>query len=173
MIAIVGPPLVSYTSVHENVPSQATSWYDAALVALWIAGITTGVDPIVLAAQCAHETGWGNFGGAVTPDMGNTCGLKNQLGRGDAKADHATFPMKNGFPITGAFAHAHHLMLYSGFPVPDNTPDPRAMWVGPGTVHFGSARYVEELSGKWAPSKDYGKMVVLKYIQLLGRSPNL
>lgn len=171
MIPVVGPPSAAYPVVDGNVPARATGWYRAAVVALWTAGVSTGVDPVVLAAQCAHETGWGNFGGAITPDMGNTCGLKVRDAKGDTKADHATFPMRDGFPMVGALAHAHHLLLYSGFPVPEDTPDPRAVWVGPGTSGFGSARFVESLGGKWAPAADYGKRVA-ELVRLLRGQAN-
>lgn len=131
-----------------------------AATALWEAGTHTGVDPVVLVAQCAHETGWGNFGGAVTPEHGNTCGLKRRDATGDTPDDHARFAIDPyGFPRVGALAHAHHLMLYCGFPVPLWTPDPRAVWIKPGGTSFGSVRYVEDLGGRWAPSPDYGLRV--------------
>lgn len=141
------------------------------MVALWDVGIMTGVDPVVLIAQCGHETGWGNFGGAVTPDMGNTCGLKVRNATGDRREDHASFPIdEGGYPYVGALAHAHHLRLYAGFPIDlEGTPDPRAVWIREGTPAFGSARTVEALGGKWAPSPNYGNAVAGQVARLIVR----
>lgn len=164
MIAIMNIPSISFATMFDHIPVRASAWYRKAVVALWDAGVTTGVDPVVLAGQCAHETGWGNFGGAVTPDMGNTCGLKIRNPKGDRKEDHANFGLDpNGYPMKGARAHADHLRLYSGFPVDLHaTPDPRAVYVKPGTVNFGSAFYVSQLGSLWAPSLTYGVEVEKK-----------
>lgn len=168
MIPIIGGPSADYVTVRANLPTVVTPWFRRALVALADAARETGVDPLVLIAQCGHETGWGRFGGAVTPEMGNTCGLKVRNPQGDRREDHATFPMRYGYPFLGALAHAHHLRLYAGFPVPEDTPDPRAVWLAPGSAGFGSATFVEELGGKWAPSPDYGYAVADKVRILRG-----
>lgn len=170
MIPIANGPSVSLATLQSNTPVRASDWFRRALVALWDAGIADGIDPAVLAGQCAHETGWGNFGGAVTPDMGNTCGLKIRNPKGDRKEDHASFPMVNGYPIAGAMAHADHLRLYAGLPVdPRVTDDPRALYVQPGSKGFGAARYVIDLGGLWAPAKSYGVSVESKIEELRGR----
>lgn len=161
MIPIIAAPSAPYATVRANamlVP--CADWYTRALVALWDAGLQTGVDPVVLAAQCALETGWGRFGGSVTEKYGNTCGMKNVDATGDTSADLAHFAIGvGGYPWLGALAHAHHLRLYAGLPVPPDSPDPRAPFVGPGSTRFGTALYVEDLGGKWAPSTDYGTRV--------------
>lgn len=164
-------PSVPFATLYKNAPARATTWFRLALVALWDAGIAAGVDPAVLAGQCAHETGWGHFGGAVTPEMGNTCGLKIRSPQGDRKEDHASFGLDtDGYPMIGARAHAHHLRLYAGFPVNlATTPDPRAIWIKPGSANFGRAFYVQDLGGLWAPSKDYGLNVEERIEQLRGR----
>lgn len=161
MVYIISHPTVPFEVIRSNVPESASPWYLRAIVALWDMGVLTSVDPVVLAAQCAHETAWGNFGGAVTEDMGNTCGLKVRNTTGDRREDHASFPIDDhGYPYVGALAHAHHLRLYAGLPIDlEGTPDPRAVWIRPGTSNFGSARTVEALGGKWAPSKSYGEAV--------------
>lgn len=173
MIPIINGPSVPFVTLVANTPARASSWFRLALVSLWDAGLISGVDPAVLAGQCAHETGWGNFGGAVTPDMGNTCGLKIRNPKGDRKEDHANFGLDpHGYPLVGAIAHSDHLRLYAGFPVdPRMTPDPRAVYIQPGTPNFGKARYVRELGGLWAPSKTYGEMVEEKIEILRGRMP--
>ncbi|MBC7340875.1 MAG: glucosaminidase domain-containing protein [Clostridia bacterium] len=121
--------------------------------------IASPVRPEVAYAQAAKETGFGKFGGAVTPDMHNPCGLKVTKPKGDAREDHARFPDW----LTGVKAHRDHLALYAGAPgYPlKNTPDPR---------HFerikGTATTVEALGGKdkWAPNPDYGKSIVRDYL---------
>lgn len=157
-------PSLPYALVLNAGERLGSPWYRRAAVALWDAGLVTGVDPAVLAAQCALETNWGKFGGVVTEAFGNTCGLKIRDATGDTPADHARFAMdRNGYPRVGALAHAHHLRLYAGFPVPDDSPDPRALWVGPGTGSFGMADYVEDLGGRWAPAVGYGDRVADLY----------
>lgn len=147
---------------------QHTDWYRKAVIGLYDAGLKTGVDPTVLVAQCGHETGYGRFGGAVTPEHGNTCGLKIRSPRGDAPEDHARFPVDQwGIPWAGALAHAHHLRLYCGMPVPEDTPDPRAVWIGPGTRNFGSVGAVERLGTRWAPASDYGIKVAAVYRKII------
>lgn len=116
-----------------------------------------------MVAQCALETGWGHFGGAIDGSWNNTCGLKVRNPAGDRPEDHARFPDL----ATGALAHAHHLSLYAGRDVPADTPDPRAVWLRPGTSGFGSARTVEGLGGKWAPDPHYGEKVAAIYRRLI------
>ncbi len=161
MIPIIAAPSLPYARLLAGAEyNDASVWYEQALRALWDAGCDTGVDPTVLAAQCALETNWGRFGGAVTPEFNNTCGLKTLNATGDRPEDHQRFPADPyGRPWLGALAQAHHLRLYCGFPVPSDTPDPRARYVGPGNPNFGRVIYVEELGGKWAPAADYGQRV--------------
>lgn len=174
MIPIMNAPSTSFITMKTQATiMQADPWYLRALVAVWDVGIMCGVDPVVMAGQCAHETGWGHFGGAVTPDMGNLAGIKIRNARGDTREDHASFPMTGpffeGYPIVGALAQAHHLRLYAGFPVDlDTTPDPRAVWIKPGTKNFGKANYVEDLGGLWAPSLRYGEFVKTTIMRLRG-----
>ena len=171
MIPIMNGPSVPWAILAANTPARASVWFRKALVALWDAGIATGVDPAVLAGQCAHETGWGLFGGAVTADMGNTCGLKIRSPKADRKEDHATFGNdRHGYPTKGARAHADHLRLYAGFPVDlSTTHDPRAVFIQPGTPNFGRARFVAHLGGLWAPALDYGMAVESKINILRGQ----
>lgn len=171
MIPIANGPSVPLATLQANTPTRASAWFRRAVVALWDAGLIAGIDPAVLAGQCAHETGWGNFGGAVTPDMGNTCGLKIRNPKGDRKEDHANFGLSpDGYPLRGAMAHADHLRLYAGLPVdPSATDDPRAHLIQPGMPLFGRARFVVDLGGLWAPSKTYGVAVEGKIDELRGK----
>jgi hypothetical protein len=170
MIPIIASPSAPYATVRTNAQAvPCADWYLRALVALWDAGLATGVDPVVLAAQCAHETGWGRFGGAVTPAYGNTAGMKTRAATGDTAADLAQFAVdRDGYPRLGALAQAHHLRLYCGFPAPPDSPDERAVYTGPGTALYGSAGYVEDLGGKWAPAADYGLRIAAIVQRLRG-----
>lgn len=131
---------------------------------MWTAGLETGVDPVVLVAQCAVETGWGRFGGVITAEWNNTCGLKTAAG-GDDKdpGAHARFADLR----TGAQAHACHLLAYASVgPLPAWNPDPRSH-----LVERGSAQTVQEL-GAWAPSNpDYGADIAAVVHRLRGDHP--
>lgn len=123
--------------------------------ALYVAATRYQIDPYVLIGQSAHETGFGTFGRAVTPEHHNTCGLKiaYPVGPDDNPEDHARFDSWE----RGATAHAQHLYAYmnKALPVGEVLIDPRWGWVyGKHTVKF-----VEELGGKWAPATTYGMSV--------------
>ena len=137
---------------------------------LWDAAIANGIDPCVLIAQAMKETGYFNFKGVIRPNFCNTCGLKTTKGGGDLEPGaHMRFE----YWEDGIMAHSDHLALYAGSP---NTPkyspecashqnnqykkngttkDPRHF-----TYLYGKCKNVEELSGNWAPGKDYGQEVV-------------
>lgn len=120
--------------------------------ALWAAAMKHGINPVVLIAQSAHETGWGNYRGVVDASFHNTCGLKKSEGGGDSDPDaHARFPDW----ATGARAHAQHLYRYTGGVVaPEDIVDPRYGKIGPPFI-----TRVTELGGRWAPASDYGAKV--------------
>jgi N-acetylmuramoyl-L-alanine amidase len=124
-----------------------------------------GVRPEVAYAQAAKETAFGRFGGVIPgPQWHNWCGLKTTQGGGNYDVNaHAKFPDD----LTGVRAHLDHLALYAGapgYPLP-GTPDPR---------HFpyiaGTAKTVEDLSGKWA-GIGYGESIVKDYLTGLLATP--
>lgn len=165
---VLGQPSATRVQVGNAVRAlspQVAPWFFLATEALWVAGVKTGIDPVALIAQCAHETGWGAFGRAVTASHGNTAGIKvRDVPPGSADNDpniHARFATDptTGTPWVGALAHAHHLGLYAGRVPPLDTPDPRAVWVWVGKPGFGTVRYVRDLGGKWAPALDYGQRI--------------
>jgi hypothetical protein len=167
-ISIVGPPSAGYATVRSNasVVGRPSLWYYKALTALWSAGLKTGVDPVVLAGQCAYETAWGNFGGVINADWGNTCGLKNRNATGDKPEDHAQFASdSDGAPVIGALAHAQHLLAYVGFRPEPPIVDPRFPLV---FAPKPSALTVEDLGGQWAPARDYGQKVATVIRKLRG-----
>ena len=129
---------------------------DEVIPALYAAALHYGIDPTVMVAQSAHETGFAKFGRAVTPEHHNTCGLKvkRPVGPDDNPDDHMRFPDW----LTGAKAHAQHLLAYASVPLPPGEPDldPRAVWVRP--HDYGITR-MRQLGGHWAPSPTYGNRV--------------
>ncbi len=112
------------------------------------------VNPVVAYCQAAKETGYGKFTGVLNESYCNPCGMKTSNGGGDYdQLAHMKFVCWED----GVKAHLDHLALYAGavsYPK-GTTPDPR---------HFpylhGTAKTVEALSGKWAPSKTYGDELV-------------
>lgn len=125
-----------------------------------------GVDPAIAYVQFGHETGFlyrdGRSAAGIDATYCNPCGLKVTAGGGDYQASaHKRFrDWKEGIS-----AHLDHLALYagaSGYPK-KNTPDPR---------HFpylhGTARTLESLGGKWAPSPDYGTRLVDELARMRG-----
>lgn len=134
--------------------NNATPMFVSLASYYWRYAPERGVVPEIAYAQAAKETGFGNFGGVIDESFCNPCGLKIAAGgdNKDPKA-HQRFPNWH----VGVIAHLDHLALYAGalgYPYVD-TPDPR---------HFpsilGTAKTVEALGGKWAPSKTYGNEIV-------------
>ncbi|WP_340701617.1 N-acetylmuramoyl-L-alanine amidase [Brevibacillus borstelensis] len=128
----------------------AQAFIDLASV-YWRIGANLGIRPEVGYTQAAKETGFGRFGGVVSRDFHNWCGLK--VTKGGSNTDpgaHARFPSDE----VGVLAHLQHLALYAGVEVKGEIVDPR---------HFssvrGTAKTVESLGGKWAPSAEYGKEI--------------
>lgn len=120
----------------------------------WQIATDAVINPVGVYAQSAKETAFGNFGGVLDRTYCNPCGMKTTQGGGnyDPSAHQKFSNWREG--IT---AQVDHLALYAGvlgYPKA-NTPDPR---------HFdfikGTARYWEDLGGKWAPSATYGEDIV-------------
>lgn len=109
-------------------------------------GRIEGVNPDVAFVQMCLETGFLRFGGLVTEDMNNFCGL-GSIGPGQPG---------NRFPDerTGVRAHVQHLKAYaSADPLAGTPTDPRYKYVNP----KGKAPTVYGLSGTWAADPGYGK----------------
>jgi peptidoglycan hydrolase-like protein with peptidoglycan-binding domain len=112
------------------------------------------IDPAILVAQSAHETGWGRFGGVVPPTHHNTAGIKTAAGGANTDPDaHERFADW----ADGARAHTNHLAAYTGL-APVGTPHGRYHTVRR-LSWAGSVRTVEELGARWAPSSTYGDRV--------------
>ncbi len=104
-----------------------------------------GVNSDVAFAQMCLETGFLRFGGLVTEDMNNFCGL----GAIDETQRGNVFETEQ----EGVRAHIQHLKAY-GSVEELNMPlvDPRYKWVNP----KGKAPTVHGLAGTWASDTQYG-----------------
>ncbi|MDR3284978.1 MAG: glucosaminidase domain-containing protein [Treponema sp.] len=109
-------------------------------------GNAEGINSDVAFVQMCLETGFLRFGGLVTPDMHNYCGL----GALDAAHPGERFPSEQ----IGVRAHVQHLHAYGTTsalrqPLVDN----RYRYVNP----RGKAPDVFALSGTWASDRAYGE----------------
>lgn len=102
-----------------------------------------GVNHDTAFAQMCVETGFLRFGGLVTPDMNNFCGL----GAIGPEQPGLFFPD----PRTGVRAHIQHLKAYaSDEPLNLELVDPRFRY-----VKRGSSPTINGLAGTWAADREY------------------
>ena len=152
---IQGQPQVSVAQAQRWARARGATqtFIDLAAIYWRVAPRRGGTRPEVAYAQSAKETAFGRFGGAVTPEYRNPCGLKPH----DGGPDHMRFSDWT----TGVRACTDHLALYAGAPgYPRvNTPDPRHF-----AFLFNTAPTVEALGGRWAPSPTYGESIVADYL---------
>ncbi len=122
-------------------------------------GRLEGVNPEVAFAQMCLETGFLTFGGLVTVDMNNFCGL-GSLGSGQSGN---TFPDER----TGVRAHIQHLKAYaSAEPLVGPLVDTRYKYVNP----KGKAPTIYGLAGTWASDPAYGQKLDGLLVRLFGRA---
>lgn len=120
----------------------------------WKYGSKTGINPVLLYAQSGLETGFGHYQGAVPPEYNNWAGIKTEDATGDEPEDHEQFETRED----GVRAHFNHMCAYIG---QEPIGEPHARYFLVKTISWaGSIRYAEELSGRWAPSEDYGERVI-------------
>lgn len=106
-----------------------------------------GVNHDVAFAQMCLETGFLRFGGLVTPDMNNFCGL-GAIGPGQPGLSFPT-------PRMGARAHIQHLKAYATeAPLEQELVDPRYRF-----VRLGSSPAITGLAGTWAADKSYAEKI--------------
>ena len=116
-------------------------------------GEREGIRPDVAFAQALKETGFFTYGGTVTPDQNNFCGL----GTTSTLVKGAYFPSAE----MGVRAHIQHLLAYAStrrptLPVVDPRYDLVREYYGAGTLN----RY-SDLNGRWAvPGVGYGQSVM-------------
>ena len=107
-----------------------------------------GVDHDVAFAQMCLETGFLRYGGLVTYDMNNFCGL----GAIGPEKPGERFPT----PQLGVRAQIQHLKGYAtSDPLNQELVDPRYRY-----VRHGSAPTLEGLAGSWATDRSYAEKIV-------------
>ncbi len=150
----------SLTGIGTKSPQQLTAFFMQnnpqaersavlRLAKLYVAEAKSeGINSDCAFVQMCLETGFLRFGGLVTPDMHNYCGL----GAIDAEHPGERFETEE----LGVRAHIQHLHAYATdasvtlvHPLVDN----RYKWVNP----RGKAKTIFELSGTWAADKNYGQ----------------
>lgn len=159
---IIGPPSASLEVVQRKLREQNRSvlFTNEIVPALYKEGLRYGVDPVLMIAQCAKETGWGTFPGKVKPWFNNTAGIKvhpteQALYPGVTDGDNPLAHERFASWTMGARAQAQHLRRYAGMPVPDDEVVYPRHWV----VQLYRLKTVFDLSGRWAPSPSYGSEV--------------
>ena len=107
-----------------------------------------GINHDIAFAQMCLETGFLKFGGSVSPEQNNFCGL----GAINEKCAGESFKT----PEIGITAHVQHLKAYASTDKL-NSPlvDTRFKY-----VKRGSVKTINDLTGKWATDPDYGKKIV-------------
>jgi hypothetical protein len=107
-----------------------------------------GVDHDVAFAQMCLETGFLRYGGLVSYDMNNFCGL----GAIGPEKPGERFPT----PQIGVRAQIQHLKGYAtSDPLKQELVDPRYKY-----VRYGSAPTIEGLAGSWAADRSYAEKIV-------------
>ena len=163
--AIIGTPLASQEqcvnyllSVNPHpaisvTPDELVSYYDEE-------GAREGIRPDVAFAQALKETGFFRYGGTVTPDQNNYCGL----GTTSATVKGAYFANSR----IGVRAHIQHLLAYASTRQPiQPVVDPRYDLVRNvyGTNTLGNW---QDLNGRWAvPGDSYGQSILSMFRAIL------
>ncbi len=114
-----------------------------------------GIRPDVALCQALKETGYFAYGGDVSPDQNNFCGL-GATGNKVAGAHFAT-------PQLGVRAHIQHLLAYASTERPKTAiVDPRyELLAEKNTELYGQVDSWTGLNGRWAvPGKHYGQEIL-------------
>ncbi len=141
---------------HPNIsvsPEALVSYY-------YREGAREGVRPDVAFAQALKETGFFRYGGTVTPDQNNYCGL----GTTSATVKGAYFASSE----LGVRAHIQHLLAYAStrrpvLPVVDPRYDLVRSAYGARTLGTWA-----DLNGRWAvPGHSYGQSIMQLFRDIL------
>lgn len=120
----------------------------------WKYGELTGIRPEILYVQSAKETGFGNYGGRVLPEMNNFAGIKKYGAVNDATEDHETFETRDD----GVRGHFNHMSAYVGI---EPIGEVHGRYNSVKTLAWaGTIKYVEDLGGRWCPDLYYGYSIV-------------
>lgn len=163
--AIIGTPLASQEQCVSYLlsvnPHPAISVSPRELVAYYYEeGAREGIRPDVAFAQALKETGFFRYGGTVTPDQNNYCGL----GTTSTEIKGAYFATSQ----IGVRAHIQHLLAYASTRRPIRpVVDPRYNLVRNvyGTITLGNW---QDLNGRWAvPGDSYGQSILSMFRAIL------
>ena len=163
--AIIGTPLASQEQCVDYLlsvnPTPAISVTPRELVSYYYEeGTREGIRPDVAFAQALKETGFFRYGGTVTPDQNNYCGL----GTTSATVKGAYFATSQ----LGVRAHIQHLLAYASTREPiQPVVDPRYDLVRNvyGTNTLG---HWQDLNGRWAvPGDSYGQSILSMFRAIL------
>ena len=163
--AIIGTPLASQEQCVSYLlsvnPHPAISVSPRELVAYYYEeGAREGIRPDVAFAQALKETGFFRYGGTVTPDQNNYCGL----GTTSTEIKGAYFATSQ----IGVRAHIQHLLAYASTRRPARpVVDPRYNLVRNvyGTITLGNW---QDLNGRWAvPGDSYGQSILSMFRAIL------
>ena len=163
--AIIGTPLASQEQCVSYLlsvnPHPAISVSPRELVAYYYEeGAREGIRPDVAFAQALKETGFFRYGGTVTPDQNNYCGL----GTTSTEIKGAYFATSQ----IGVRAHIQHLLAYASTRRPVRpVVDPRYNLVRNvyGTITLGNW---QDLNGRWAVTGDsYGQSILSMFRAIL------
>lgn len=163
--SILGTPLASpeqcvryLLSVNPNPaitvsPEELVGYY-------YEEGAREGIRPDVAFAQALKETGFFRYGGTVTPDQNNYCGL----GTTSTVVKGAYFATSQ----IGVRAHIQHLLAYATTRRPaEPVVDPRYELVR-GVYGTKTLTKWEDLNGRWAvPGSSYGQSILSMYRAML------
>jgi len=132
---IAKPPSASYDQIYQwAVNNNASDLYLEVLPIIWEKSVEKGVDPVVVAVQCALETSFLSKGNAMSGGH-NTCGMKSAKNTNK----YAVYDSwSDGFQ-----AQVNHLALYAG--ISGNTKS----WL------YGRCKTVKQLTGLWAEDPNY------------------
>lgn len=145
-------------------PAPALSVSPQELVAYYYEeGAREGIRPDVAFAQALKETGYFRYGGTVTPDQNNYCGL----GTTSSTVKGMYFPSAR----LGVRAHIQHLLAYASTKQPtEPVVDPRYTLV---RSIYGSKTLDtwRDLNGRWAvPGHTYGQSIMELFSHIVKES---
>ncbi len=162
---ILGTPLASQQQCVKYLlsvnPRPAISVSPETLVSYYYEeGSREGVRPDVAFAQALKETGFFRYGGTVTADQNNYCGL----GTTSTEVKGAYFPSSQ----LGVRAHIQHLLAYASTRKPvEPVVDPRYQLVRSSYGKRTLGRW-EDLNGRWAvPGHSYGQSILSMFKDML------
>lgn len=156
--SIIGTPMATQQQCVDYLlsinPNPDISVTPQELVAYYYEeGQREGIRPDVAFAQALKETGFFRYGGTVTPDQNNYCGL----GTTSSQVKGAHF----GSAQLGVRAQIQHLLAYASTRRPSGTVvDPRYSLVRSSYGTRTLERW-EDLNGRWAvPGYSYGQSIM-------------